>query len=306
MNLPKPILLLTEKECLRIFRFVRWRGGVYCPICGSRRLKRNGHYKECQRYVCKVCGRSFNDKTGTVFHYSHVSLSVWFLVIYLAFVLEKSTRAAAKEACLSYRACYRIVRTVMNRIYASKMKAKLRGVVEVDEFYVTAGLKGRGTCGRLNRPPRRRGLKPQPGRGTYSKDEPMILNLYQRNGPLRLEAVEEPEPSLRRLVCQCVETGSTIYTDEYPPYRLLGEEGYMHETVNHSQGEYARGDIHINHDEAIVSLFKPWLAKHRGVNKRNIPLYAATFQTLYNMRDLSNRDKFWNIIGTCLSNNIQQ
>jgi transposase-like protein len=85
-----------------------------------------------------------------------------------------------------------------------------------------------------------------------------------------------------------------------------GEEGYMHETVNHSQGEYARGDIHINHDEAIVSLFKPWLAKHRGVNKRNIPLYAATFQTLYNMRDLSNRDKFWNIIGTCLSNNIQQ
>jgi len=306
MGYPKPYLLLTEKECLRIFRFVRWSDGVYCPICGSRWLKKNGHYKGYQRYLCKVCGGSFNDKTGTVFHYSHVSLGVWFLIIYLAFVLEKSTRAAAKEACLGYRACYRIVRTVMDRIYASKAEARLRGVVEVDEFYVTAGLKGRGSCGRLNRPPRRRGLRRPPGRGTYGKDEPMLLNIYQREGPLRLEVLESPEPSLKQLVCQNVEEGSTVYTDDYSPYRLLGEEGYSHETVNHSQGEYARGDIHINHDEAIVSLFKPWLAKHRGVNKRNLHLYAATFQTLYDMRGLSNCDKFWSIIKICLSNNIQQ
>lgn len=279
---------------------------VDCPACGSRWVKKNGHYKGYQRYLCKVCGKSFNDRTGTVFHYSHVSLGVWFLVIYLAFVLEKSTRATAKEACLGYRACYRIVRTVMDRIYASKTEAKLRGVVEVDEFHVTAGLKGRGSCGSLGRQPRRRGLRRPPGRGSYSKDEPMLINLYQRDGPLRLKVLKSSEPPLKQLVCQNVETGSTVYTDDYPPYRLLGEEGYMHETVNHSQGEYARGKIHINHDEAITSLFKPWLAKHRGVNKRNLCLYAATFQTLYDMRGLSNRDKFWSIIKTCLSNNIQQ
>jgi uncharacterized Zn finger protein (UPF0148 family) len=49
MDLPKPILLLTEEECLGIFRFLRWRGSVYCPICGSRWLKKNGHYREHQR-----------------------------------------------------------------------------------------------------------------------------------------------------------------------------------------------------------------------------------------------------------------
>jgi len=227
-------------------------------------------------------------------------------VTYLAFVLEKSIRATAKEACLSYRACYRIVRTVMDRIYASKVEARLRGVVEVDEFCVTAGLKGRGSCGRPNRPPRRRGLRRPPGRGAYGKDEPMLLNIYQREGSLRLEVLESSEPPLKQLVCQNVEEGSTVYTDDYPPYTLLGEEGYSHETVNHSQGEYARGDIHINHDEAIVSLFKPWLAKHRGVSKRNLNLYAATFQTLYDMRGLSDCDKFWSIVKICLSNNIQQ
>jgi len=68
----------------------------------------------------------------------------------------------------------------MDRIYESAVKARLRGVVEVDDFYVTAGLKGRSSCGRLGRHPRRRGLKPPLGRGSYGKDEPIIppLILY--------------------------------------------------------------------------------------------------------------------------------
>ena len=65
-----------------------------------------------------------------------------------------------------------------------------------------------------------------------------------------------------------------------------------------------RGNVRINHDEAIVSFFKPWLAKHRGVSKRNLKLYATTFQILYDMRNLSNREKFWNIVTICLSSNI--
>lgn len=186
----------------------------------------------------------------------------------------------------------------------SAMKARLRGVVEADDFYVNAGLKGRAYHDRLGRPPRIRGLKPPPGRGSYIKDEPMILNLFQRDGLLKLKVMEDIEPGLKQIICRSVEKGSTIYTDDYMPYRLLSEEGYIHEIVNHSQGEYARGNVHVNHDEAIVSLFKPWLAKHRGINKRNLPLYTATFQTLYNMRNLSNREKFWKIIRICISNNI--
>jgi transposase-like protein len=142
--------------------------------------------------------------------------------------------------------------------------------------------------------------------GTYGKDEPMLLNLYQREGSLRLEVPESSEPPLKQLVCQNVEEGSTVYTDDFPSYRFLAEEGHSHETVNHSRGEYAKGEVHINHDEAIVSLFRPWLAKHRGVDKRNLRLYATTSQTLYDMRNLSNKGKLWNVAKICLSNNIQQ
>ena len=35
-------LLSSEFACSRLFRAVRWRGGVYCPKCGSRSIKGHG------------------------------------------------------------------------------------------------------------------------------------------------------------------------------------------------------------------------------------------------------------------------
>jgi len=40
---------------------------------------------------------------------------------------------------------------------------------------------------------------------------------------------------------------------------------YRHENVNHSIGEYARGETHINTCES--STFRPFIAVHRGVAK---------------------------------------
>jgi ISXO2-like transposase domain len=41
-----------------------------------------------------------------------------------------------------------------------------------------------------------------------------------------------------------VHAGSRLYTDSASSYRAL--KGYMHEFVNHTQKEYARGDVHEN------------------------------------------------------------
>jgi len=51
---------------------------------------------------------------------------------------------------------------------------------------------------------------------------------------------------------------------------------YRHENVNHSIGEYARGEVHINTCES--STFRPFIAVHRGVAKCNIPLYVSLYQ----------------------------
>jgi hypothetical protein len=62
---------------------------------------------------------------------------------------------------------------------------KLDGEVESDEFYIKAGLKGRSYHDEIvrsaERKPRKRGLKPWRGRGTFDKDHhPMITCIHHR------------------------------------------------------------------------------------------------------------------------------
>ena len=52
-----------------------------------------------------------------------------------------------------------------------------------------------------------------------------------------------------------VHTGSRLYTDSASSYRAL--KGYVHDFVNHTQKEYARGDVHENRAECLFSLLKP-------------------------------------------------
>jgi transposase-like protein len=44
-----------------------------CPYCGSHKIKKNGTYRGRQRYLCKNerCGKSFNDRTGSLVSGTH-------------------------------------------------------------------------------------------------------------------------------------------------------------------------------------------------------------------------------------------
>ena len=61
-------------------------------------------------------------------------------------------------------------------------------------------------------------------------------------------------------------------------------KGYVHEFVNHTQKEYARGDVHENRAECLFSLLKPYLRVFRGLSKTNLPGYVGFFQFLRNFR----------------------
>ena len=79
-----------------------------------------------------------------------------------------------------------------------------------------------------------------------------------------------------------VQAGSRLYTDSASSYRAV--KGYVHEFVNHTQKEYARGDVHENRAECLFSLLKPYLRVFRGVSKFNLPGYVGFFQFLRNFR----------------------
>jgi len=69
-------------------------------------------------------------------------------------------------------------------------------------------------------------------------------------------------------------------------YLGLREAGYNHEYVKHSEGEWVRGECHINNCENRASILRPWIAVHRVICKNNPTLYPAAFKTYNRLRKM--------------------
>lgn len=137
-----------EKECLDTLRSLRWSdNGPICVRCGSDWVIKRGFDKAgYRRYLCRSCNVWFGDKTGTVFEGSKISLGVWFM---LAFLMQYkiSILEASKTLAMPYKTVFYMVERLRGSIYAQKIVEKLRGTVEIDELYLTAGLKGKKGSG---------------------------------------------------------------------------------------------------------------------------------------------------------------
>jgi transposase-like protein len=64
---------VSESAAADLLQQVRWRDGVECPRCRSDLTVRNGSYRVYQRYLCKNCGRTFNDKTQYLTKYRQLA-----------------------------------------------------------------------------------------------------------------------------------------------------------------------------------------------------------------------------------------
>ena len=78
------VLFADSAAAAELFRTVRWHGGVFCPDCGLNNVAKYCRYQNhLQRYTCKDCRMTFNDKTGTVLHYRHISIGNWMAALWL-------------------------------------------------------------------------------------------------------------------------------------------------------------------------------------------------------------------------------
>ena len=62
--------------------------------------------------------------------------------------------------------------------------------------------------------------------------------------------------NLRRVLRENVDPTSRLMTDESNKYEFAGTDYKSHETVNHRDGEYSRGDVTTNTIEGFFSIFK--------------------------------------------------
>ena len=223
---------VSERRAANLLAQIRWCNGVYCPRCRAESRIRHGSYRLYQRYLCKDCGRTFNDKTGTVFEYSTIPLRKWYLAVYTYIRLNTSIRQLDAELAVTYKTVYRRVQRFLRSLDAPR--PQLEGSVEIDELYVSAGEKGR----ERDQEPRSRGLSTR-GRGSYAGDKPPVFIVADRGtGETYVHpAKAADESTIRLLLSNRTAESVTVYTDGFRAYEPLeADDTFDREYVVHGDG----------------------------------------------------------------------
>src|ERR1700730_13771795 len=246
---------LTEAEARATFERVRWPNGPTCHRCGSVEVtKLGGQAHRVGLYKCRGCEEQFSSTTGTILEQSHLPIRTWLMAFAILCSAKKGVSALQLQRQLelgSYRTAWHLCHRIRHAMSQEPLAGLLGaggGTVEVDETYVGG------------KPRHRQGLSPGPkhsrrGRGT--KKTPVVA-LVERGGRARSWPVKSVDSAtLKDAIRKHVDPSARIVTDELNVYQGIGAEFEGgHETVNHSQKEYVRGDVHTNTIEGYFGLLK--------------------------------------------------
>ena len=118
---------ISDDEIISVVRTLRFGSTLRCIYCGSNMVIRWGYiphsYK--QRYLCKKCGATFNDLTGTPLENSKISPREWLLIAYLFLNYGKKASEIAKITHHSTRTIYRVINTIKENSFLRDLVKKL-------------------------------------------------------------------------------------------------------------------------------------------------------------------------------------
>lgn len=243
------------------------------PVCKECQRQTTYHRMNKRRgYACQFCGAHVYPCVGTPFEKSTTNLTKWFYAMYLFTTTRHGVPAKELERQLgvTYKCAWRMAHQIRQLMGELNVK-NLSGEVEADETYVggyRAGKTGRGAEGKT-----------------------IVLGVKERQGKVKTEVVPDAKrKTIEPIICKKVEPGSKVHTDEWWAYRRLGQHGFEHETVNHGEKEWKRGDCHTNSIEGYWSQLKRSIhGTYIHVSQKHMPKYLAEFDFRHNTRKIPNR-----------------
>ena len=195
----------TDDACLEHVMSVRYGLSGFCPHCG---VETTFHRMTGRKaFAGAACGHHVYPMAGTIFQDSRTPLQSWFYAIYM-FVATRhgvSGKELQRQLGVTYKTAWRIGQQIRDLMTKADGFEMLAGHVEADEAYVgdrRPGKRGRGAEGKT-----------------------IVLGLRERGGRTHTEVIPNvKKATLRTVVNERVEKGSTVSTDELMSYGLLGRK----------------------------------------------------------------------------------
>lgn len=285
----------SEEVCREHLEQSRWNGNPVCPYCGVDKTPYK--LKGGKKYRCsdKDCRRTFTATIGTIFEDTKIPLQKWYLAIYIASAHKKgiSSLQLGRDIGVTQKTAWFLLHRIREMLN-DKAPVLLKGKVEVDETYVGGKEKNKHQSAHA-KAKRLEKAGGKLGRGTQSSDtKSVVVGLLERDGSvINFVVPKADEENLLPLIEQNVEKGSTMLTDGLNMYCGVVALGYNHEAVNHSAGEYVRGDSHTGTIDGYWSLLKRGIVGiYHNVSPKHLHRYCDEFAYRYNTRGQKDSERF--------------
>jgi len=262
-----------EEAAYRYVEARLWPQGPVCPHCGGveRLGKLGGKSTRIGTYKCYQCRKPFTVKIGTIFEASHVPLNVWLQAMYLI---------AGSKKGISSNQLHRTLGVTLKTAWfmSHRIREAMRsddpgffgeggGIVEVDETFI--------------------GVEPNAGKRVAYWHKMKVLALVDRaTGRSRAMVIDKVSaPEIAPIMYHNLSREARLVTDEAHHYSAFSFRFGGHATINHSKGEYVRGEIHTNTIEGYFSIFKRGMkGVYQFCGKQHLHRYLAEFDFRYSNR----------------------
>jgi ISXO2-like transposase domain len=218
----------------------------------------------------------FSVTVGTVFERSKIPLHIWLYANHLLCSSKKGMSAHQLHRTLgvTYKTAWFMAHRIRKAMEPADGAPPLGGegqIVEADEMFI--GNKA--------------GKRKHAGAGGYAHKR-AILALVERKGAVRSFHIESAErSSIRPPMEDNIHSATRVFTDGANYYRFM--PAALHETVDHSKGEYVRytkrGKVHTNTVEGVFSIFRRGMVgTYQHCGEQHMSRYLAEFDFRYSNR----------------------
>jgi transposase-like protein len=252
-----------------------WPTGPFCPKCGGfdRITTVRGGRPGLRR--CGPCKREFTVTVGTVFERSKVPLHKWFQAAHLLASSKKGISAHQLHRTLkvTYKTAWFMehrLREAMRELHPEPLGGEGK-TIEFDETYIGGKEANKHVSKRT--------------KGNIGgKGKEAAFSLVERGGKVRSHHVQSVNAkTLRPILEQQIHVASDLMSDDGGA--RIGRHYKRHQSVNHSIGEYVRGDVHTNTIEGYFSILKRGInGVYHHVSPQHLKRYLAEFDFRYNER----------------------